>query len=104
MRIIDWSSDVCSSDLEARWQSIGGYTVHMCYFAVCMLLGSLCVDIGCILWSCHSMSLDVDIGLHRVTMPEKHAQKQRARTPRSEERRVGKEFVSTLRSRWAPYH
>src|SRR3546814_12233649 len=26
------------------------------------------------------------------------------RTPRSEERRVGKECVSTCRSRWSPYH
>src|SRR3546814_15500976 len=28
----------------------------------------------------------------------------RARTQRSEERRVGKECVSTCRSRWSPYH
>src|SRR3546814_15773418 len=28
----------------------------------------------------------------------------RARSPRSEERRVGKECVSTCRSRWSPYH
>src|SRR3546814_14132902 len=28
----------------------------------------------------------------------------RARHPRSEERRVGKECVSTCRSRWSPYH
>src|SRR3546814_4649603 len=27
-----------------------------------------------------------------------------ARAPRSEERRVGKECVSTCRSRWSPYH
>src|SRR3546814_3952965 len=27
-----------------------------------------------------------------------------ARKPRSEERRVGKECVSTCRSRWSPYH
>src|SRR3546814_12834103 len=27
-----------------------------------------------------------------------------AATPRSEERRVGKECVSTCRSRWSPYH
>src|SRR3546814_3122022 len=27
-----------------------------------------------------------------------------ARPPRSEERRVGKECVSTCRSRWSPYH
>src|SRR3546814_12218711 len=31
--------------------------------------------------------------------------RQRAtRAPRSEERRVGKECVSTCRSRWSPYH
>src|SRR3546814_12705182 len=28
----------------------------------------------------------------------------RARSDRSEERRVGKECVSTCRSRWSPYH
>src|SRR3546814_1603738 len=28
----------------------------------------------------------------------------RVTTPRSEERRVGKEGVSTCRSRWSPYH
>src|SRR3546814_10707583 len=28
----------------------------------------------------------------------------RAAAPRSEERRVGKECVSTCRSRWSPYH
>src|SRR3546814_13753737 len=36
------------------------------------------------------------IGLVRVQMPAVH--------PRSEERRVGKECVSTCRSRWSPYH
>src|SRR3546814_16510777 len=29
---------------------------------------------------------------------------QRADVPRSEERSVGKEWVSTCRSRWSPYH
>src|SRR3546814_20592251 len=32
------------------------------------------------------------------------AQEQAAQTDRSEERRVGKECVSTCRSRWSPYH
>src|SRR3546814_14959952 len=32
------------------------------------------------------------------------AQKQRFLARRSEERRVGKECVSTCRSRWSPYH
>src|SRR3546814_6455640 len=44
---------------------------------------------------------------HRVkksTRPPLHAQSSRLNPPRSEERRVGKECVSTCRSRWSPYH
>src|SRR3546814_1897760 len=62
MRISDWSSDVCSSDLRCA-------------------------------------------GTHR------HSRQGWRRLPgfarrrnRSEERRVGKECVSTCRSRWSPYH
>src|SRR3546814_18231002 len=33
-----------------------------------------------------------------------HARFMARRFPRSEERRVGKECVSTCRSRWSPYH
>src|SRR3546814_3623922 len=64
MRISDWSSDVCSSDLVDDICSVfstGGTT------------GSP----KAAMWS------------HRT---------------RSEERRVGKECVSTCRSRWSPYH
>src|SRR3546814_5193810 len=65
MRISDWSSDVCSSDLLAPG-------VH----AEAQLVRGL-------------------VGLPlRVGVPER----------RSEERRVGKECVSTCRSRWSPYH
>src|SRR3546814_4462420 len=74
MRISDWSSDVCSSDLQ-----------H---------------------------------GLHRLAelfragkRPQRqihhifgHALFMRRPGARSEERRVGKECVSTCRSRWSPYH
>src|SRR3546814_14766916 len=34
----------------------------------------------------------------------KHLQVENDRDARSEERRVGKECVSTCRSRWSPYH
>src|SRR3546814_7210411 len=66
MRISDWSSDVCSSDLptdftQSRFRSTS---------TACSTTGS-----GA------SPSLS-----------------------RSEERRVGKECVSTCRSRWSPYH
>src|SRR3546814_15589399 len=96
MRISDWSSDVCSSDLpftdcrdffdairdqlgiaehrarrvEDRHAAFGGY----------VRCGSGLVDNGLrtnVFWR---------FGV------------------RSEERRVGQEFVSTCRSRWSPYH
>src|SRR3546814_4645368 len=44
--------------------------------------------------------LPVPLPAHRVA---DHLQLQRI-APRSEERRVGKECVSTCRSRWSPYH
>src|SRR3546814_10441855 len=74
MRISDWSSDVCSSDLamtrvpisKARSSAAAG--------------------------SCHE-------GL--VSPPSDLYFRQLAVGPRSEERRVGKEWVSTCRSRWS---
>src|SRR3546814_6364403 len=73
MRISDWSSDVCSSDLgdEAR---------------VLVPLGD---DVR---------PPDVSEELRdRLVFLFRTAR-------RSEERRVGKECVSTCRSRWSPYH
>src|SRR3546814_4726964 len=69
MRISDWSSDVCSSDL-ARAQCRG--------------------DAGVI---------GQRPGLAQGRLPFTGG-----RQGRSEERRVGKECVSTCRSRWSPYH
>src|SRR3546814_4163986 len=66
MRISDWSSDVCSSDL----------------------LGLA----------------DTRLGTRRDTLSCPSLQPRCARRVRSEERRVGKECVSTCRSRWSPYH
>src|SRR3546814_6506686 len=80
MRISDWSSDVCSSDLSARSTSEAlvppkpklllstAFTLR--FFAVC---------------GTRSTPAQPSLG-------------------RSEERRVGKECVSTCRSRWSPYH
>src|SRR3546814_7821444 len=67
MRISDWSSDVCSSDLVRRGTSIRPA-------------------------DCRRACARYD------TLPAQ------ARLSRSEERRVGKECVSTCRSRWSPYH
>src|SRR3546814_9499530 len=64
MRISDWSSDVCSSDL--------GCAGDESFMILSWSVGSTVVA-GC-------------------------------GPARSEERRVGKECVSTCRSRWSPYH
>src|SRR3546814_17981725 len=74
MRISDWSSDVCSSDLSE---------------AAIMFLASK---------SCCVNSATVR-ALKFMTFLAVSGAK-----PRSEERRVGKECVSTCRSRWTPYH
>src|SRR3546814_3440161 len=72
MRISDWSSDVCSSDLRRRY-----------------------------LWR----AIIVDEG-HRLKNEKSQLSEKIRVVPsvRSEERRVGKECVSTCRSRWSPYH
>src|SRR3546814_7420168 len=69
MRISDWSSDVCSSDLMAGLTaaSINGNFVARAY-----------------------REMGLIPSLRNIA--------------RSEESRVGKERVSTCRSRWSPYH
>src|SRR3546814_17474344 len=78
MRISDWSSDVCSSDLPTA-------------------------PVGARL-GCGRASV-------RTARPDRHTGGTDPRLrpgagprARSEERRVGKECVSTCRSRWTPHH
>src|SRR3546814_1079663 len=72
MRISDWSSDVCSSDLNSTLPKV--------------------------MKRCRP----------RLEASQAACRMQSAAGPlhphRSEERRVGKECVSTCRSRWSPYH
>src|SRR3546814_2021852 len=93
MRISDWSSDVCSSDLVARRQLGHAQRDIEVLRALGHLLRHLELrgvdDLGAAVGVEHHVLLDqhlVEAGL------------------RSEERRVGKECVSTCRSRWWPYH
>src|SRR3546814_17296323 len=98
MRISDWSSDVCSSDLIDRQVRVDLDPAA---------LQALGVTAG-----------DVSQQLARIQVEraggkaELDGEQQVIRTvgtidsakARSEERRVGKECVSPCRSRWAPYH
>src|SRR3546814_1310422 len=82
MRISDWSSDVCSSDLHrASPEKRRGQAL---------------------LPQVNSISCGHKPGSHRLIRSP--VDTSLAPTVRSEERRVGKECVSTCRSRWSPYH
>src|SRR3546814_18233757 len=98
MRISDWSSDVCSSDLSGKTSSAtdmkirknwGKYRVLWPHQGVILLLFS-------------SNSAEhvrhTHAGFHIFRSPVFAA------NGRSEERRVGKECVGTCRYRWTPYH
>src|SRR3546814_3146461 len=85
MRISDWSSDVCSSDLAtACSQSHERLRRHR----FMILATGICAPRD------DAALEDVSVGEHAASVSEQ----------RSEERRVGKECVSTCRSRWSPYH
>src|SRR3546814_14227644 len=79
MRISDWSSDVCSSDLSRiRQETRSAGTEHALF--------------------------GIDHGQRCARVAESGDGVALSHLHRSEERRVGKECVSTCRSRWSPYH
>src|SRR3546814_2378239 len=90
MRISDWSSDVCSSDL----MELNHSSFDEPFRVVCD-------------WQDWTVTLETDeeatfkAGQFRTARPK---QDDSGRIERSEERRVGKECVSTCRSRWSQYH
>src|SRR3546814_17251324 len=85
MRISDWSSDVCSSDLRAfpRRQQAE-------------------VEVGIL--PPPTRAHQPFAGAIGVVEQHRSAARNAAEQRRSEERRVGKECVSPCRSRWSPYH
>src|SRR3546814_19219804 len=98
MRISDWSSDVCSSDLSACKNCMPQFSGHFIIFNIKFhptgmhrLFGFTMNSLGN-----NSIALE-DTSLFPV---EEIVE----RMMRSEERRVGKECVSTCRSRWSTYH
>src|SRR3546814_3883511 len=104
MRISDWSSEVCSSDLrnmdlnasdqalidgaQDRWEtSVAGFE------------DALKVQAGVV------GNIDgARTAMSNIVGASQSATGALQAAQRSEERRVGKECVSTCRSRWSPYH
>src|SRR3546814_13803335 len=101
MRISDWSSDVCSSDLLMAGQDkrVSG-TWHVGdgeeAAAAAKLVGRM-FDYD---------TLASGVRFDPEGTPPLYASLEVAGVPqnRSEERRVGQECVSTCSSRWSPYH
>src|SRR3546814_1074288 len=89
MRISDWSSDVSYSDLLAVDSEGGLHILELKRDKTPREVVAQVIDYGA--WV---KELDYQ-GVVAVY---------EAFQPRSEERRVGKECVSTCRSRWSPYH
>src|SRR3546814_3945047 len=121
MRISDWSSDVCSSDLvnvathdtravvsDTATINSGDLTVQSENKVVAVELGtsggqakSVAVN-GALLINVIGSQTFAQIG-RGATVDAAGKLSVLAHDTRSEERRVGKECVSTCRSRWSPY-
>src|SRR3546814_12206893 len=102
MRISDWSSDVCSSDLPR----VGGAERRRREGVVEIFVDDGALDERhTVMQQSGDDAARVEPAVFRRVMLEP-AQVQRVAFvgERSEERRVGKECVSTCRSRWSPYH
>src|SRR3546814_3230019 len=85
MRISDWSSDVCSSDLSVA-------------------IAATSFEQNCSFCSAKALPLTHHSAVSATLSPEPGCALSTRLRIRSEERRVGKECVSTCRSRWSPYH
>src|SRR3546814_15296689 len=118
MRISDWSSDVCSSDLaKARaHKKLAAFTPKIGYPDKWRDYSGLTMKrddlFGNALRS-NQFEFDYQMGklgkpIYRwewgMTPMEINAYANFGMVERSEERRVGKESVSTCRSRWVPDH
>src|SRR3546814_20525440 len=108
MRISDWSSDVCSSDLIDR----AAYTPDLAVAELLVDPAAAAPDQDRVLSSIDEQIFvmavmpvpfagDANANAVRKRSADRAFQRQLIR---SEERRVGKECVSTCRSRWSPYH
>src|SRR3546814_13997823 len=100
MRISDWSSDVCSSDLltiQAIAEPEFAQPERKRIFSMAITSTDGRDRGRPSAWSATVDALAFDVLGERLTP-------RLIIISRSEERRVGKECVSTCRSRWSPYH
>src|SRR3546814_15683242 len=119
MRISDWSSDVCSSDLMSVQQIVGiepGQTddIIVCPVVIEIEIQGASKDririfiMAAQREACFGRTVELVGGRQKTFQSCLRLQidvpVEQRETIRSEARRVGKECVSTCRSRWSPYH
>src|SRR3546814_8838512 len=110
MCISDWSSDVCSSDL---WRGLAAGVLEETVAAMRTKPGDLVAWLGPAAGP-DAYEIGEEVFEAFVSRDPRAQAAFTATRPghwhvdlyalRSEERRVGKECVSTCRSRWSPYH
>src|SRR3546814_13714490 len=109
MRISDWSSDVCSSDLYRFDEDVTGLEDMELAQRLCQSRGRIGYVAEACVYHHHAESWSQvqrrfereELALQKI-LPQIHVRHPDA--IRSEERRVGKECVSTGRSRWSRCH
>src|SRR3546814_13889472 len=112
MRISDWSSDVCSSDLqfskyafELPQGNLGQASFPVVYAEPDLRVTELTLPEEMAAGSTVTISFKVENVGNRATREDNWIDRvYLSLAARSAERRVGKECVSTCRSRWTPYH
>src|SRR3546814_17674974 len=108
MRISDWSSDVCSSDLVLLHEVADGPADRSYGIAVARLAGMPPATVARAkavldkLEAGRAKTGGLAAGLDDLPLFAAAVEAEEAH--RSEERRVGKECVGTCRSRWSPDH
>src|SRR3546814_12078103 len=97
MRISDWSSDVCSSDLRSKNLEVNSYraVAEVPLVARGRVVGAIGIA---------SVDSDRTFGERETTVMSRLAKAVALAIDRSDARGVGKECVRTGRYRWAPYH
>src|SRR3546814_19207505 len=115
MRISDWSSDVCSSDLPEKTLNGGGLpdpwlARRNARFISCDRLVHRQREADLVQPVQEAMLAEwIDLEMEAILKGRGHhlvfkVDGDFMLSGRSEERRVGKEWVSTCRSRWSRYH
>src|SRR3546814_15992467 len=101
MRISDWSSDVCSSDLSpwpCVWSDLDAVAAAPPALAESAITGGAVPEVAAALVATVSNLVLSAVDKNPATLVVAAGC-----NVRSEERRVGKECVSACRSRWAAY-